>query len=161
MTADVERLLAGARAAMRRVPYCWLATRSEDGAGPPRPMGRLPRDPGDDDWTLRFVTDGRSAKVRDLRRDPRAGLVLQDEAREAWLSLAGRADLLDDAAEVRRRWQPAYEAYFPTPEDRAAALFLVIRIDTMDLWIRGVTPEPFGLRATRLVRRDGAGWECG
>jgi hypothetical protein len=28
----------------------------------------------------------------------------------------------------------------------------------MELWIRGVTPEPFGLRATVLERRAGDGW---
>ena len=28
----------------------------------------------------------------------------------------------------------------------------------MELWIRGVTPEPFGLRVTVLERRTGGGW---
>jgi len=28
----------------------------------------------------------------------------------------------------------------------------------MELWIRGVTPEPFGLRATVLQRDTGGGW---
>jgi hypothetical protein len=28
----------------------------------------------------------------------------------------------------------------------------------MELWIRGVTPEPFGLRPTILERDDGGGW---
>jgi hypothetical protein len=27
----------------------------------------------------------------------------------------------------------------------------------MELWIRGVTPEPFGLRAT-VLERDAGGW---
>jgi hypothetical protein len=28
----------------------------------------------------------------------------------------------------------------------------------MELWIRGVTPEPFGLRATALERDADGGW---
>jgi hypothetical protein len=29
----------------------------------------------------------------------------------------------------------------------------------MEFWIHGVTPEPFGLRAT-VLERDAAGWRC-
>ena len=55
------------------------------------------------------------------------------------------------------RWKAAYNAYFPSEQDRANAAFVEVDIERMELWIRGVTPEPFGLRATVLAR-DGGGW---
>jgi general stress protein 26 len=156
--SDVARLLAGAARAVRKVRYCWLVTAREAGGTEARPMGRLLHDPGEDDWTLRFVTDGRSRKAAALGRDGRVTLVFQDDPAEAYLTLAGRAVLRAEAAEVRRRWQPGYDAYFPREEDRAAAVFVEIAVERMSLWIRGVTPEPFGLRTTILERDSTGRW---
>lgn len=155
---DVGRLLTGAAGTIRKVPYCWLIAGNDDGRLNARPMGRLLHDPGEDEWTIRFVTDGRSSKVRDLRRDGRVSLVFQDLDRDAYVVLTGTAILQTDADEVRRRWKPHYDAYFPTDLDRANAIFVEVRVDGLDLWIRGVTPEPFGLKTTRLERDAGGSW---
>ena len=155
---DVGRLLAGAAKAVKSVPYCWLATTTATGAIEARPMGRLLHDPGEDEWTIRFVTDGRSRKTAELRHDREVSLVFQDDPNEAYLVLSGRAVLRPEAAEVRRRWKPGYDVYFPGEEDRASALFVEIAVERMSLWIRGVTPEPFGLQTTRLERDPAGGW---
>ena len=70
---------------------------------------------------------------------------------------SGKARLLERADDVNRFWKKHYEAYFPTPADRAAAAFIEVDVGRMELWIRGVTPEPFGLHATKLAR-DGGAW---
>jgi len=33
-----------------------------------------------------------------------------------------------------------------------------VDIERMELWIRGVTPEPFGLLPTKLERGEGGAW---
>jgi general stress protein 26 len=153
---DVERLLAGAAKTMASVRFCWLMTAPETASL--RPMGRLPAEPGDDAWTVRFVTDRRSRKARDIRRAGRVELIFQDDAADAYVAAAGVAILREEAAEIARRWKRAYDRYFPTEEDRANAAFVEIDIDRMELWIRGVTPEPFGMRATTVVRGAGGAW---
>lgn len=155
---DVSRLLAGAARAVKSVHYCWLATTTAAGAIEARPMGRLLHDRGEDEWTIRFVTDGRSRKAAELRRDGKVTLVFQDEPDEAYVALSGRAVLRSEAGEVGRRWKPGYDVYFPGEEDRAGALFVEIAVERMSLWIRGVTPEPFGLQTTRLERDPAGGW---
>lgn len=155
---EVERLLAGAARTVRSVPYCWLATTRETAEVDARPMGRLLHDPGEDAWTIRFVTDGRSRKAADLRRDGTLALVFQHDPSEAWVTLTGKAALHAEPAEVRRRWRAGYDAYFPTELDRANALFVEVEVERMALWIRGVTPEPFGLRPTTLERAPEGGW---
>lgn len=159
---DVSRLLAGAATVVKGVRYCWLATTTATEAGAEaieaRPMGRLLHDPGEDEWTIRFVTDGRSRKTAGLRPDREIALVFQDDAHEAYAVLSGRATLRAEAGEIRRRWQPGYDVYFPGEEDRASALFVEIAVERMSLWIRGVTPEPFGLQTTRLERDPVTGW---
>ena len=84
------------------------------------------------------------------------GLIFQSDPDEAYVALFGKARLLERADDVDRFWKKHYEAYFPTPADRAAAAFIEVEINRMELWIRGVTPEPFGLHATKLAREGGA-----
>ena len=156
VAADVGRLVDEAARTIAGASTCWIATADEGGAPRLCPMGRLPAEPGDDAWTLRFITDGRSAKAADIRRAGRVALVFQREAAEAFVGLVGRARLDEDRADVRRRWKRAYDPYFPTEADKASAVFLTVEADRIDLWIRGVTPEPFGLKTTTLLRDAGA-----
>ncbi len=156
-SVEVGRLVDSAAATVAKASFCWLATVDPSGAPRLRPMGRLPPEPGDDAWRLRFITDGRLAKAANIRRAGRADLVFQREAEDAFVALAGAARLDEDQAEVRRRWKRAYDPFFPTEADKASAVFLTVEADRLDLWIRGVTPEPFGLKTTTLTR-VAAGW---
>jgi general stress protein 26 len=156
-TVDVNRLLAGATKTLRSARYCWLATTAERGAPHVRPMGRVLNDPGEDEWKIRFLTDGRSHKAADMRRAGEVQILVQHDPNLAFLSLAGKAELHEDASETRSRWNSLYDIYFPTEADRANAIFVEVGIERMELWIRGVTPEPFGLRAT-VLERDSEGW---
>ena len=149
---------AGAAKTIGVARYCWLATAAEGGGVNHRPMGRLLSDPGEDAWTLRFLTDGRSRKAADMRREGEVAILFQHDPDLAFVTLIGKSALHDSASEVRERWKRAYDVYFPTETDRANAIFVQVEVERMELWIRGVTPEPFGLRATVLERDAGGGW---
>ena len=114
-------------------------------------------DPGEDQWKIRFLTDGRSHKAADMRRASEVSILFQHDPDLAFVTLIGRAKLHEDASETRDRWKSAYDVYFPSEADRANAIFVEVKVERMELWIRGVTPEPFGLRAT-VLERDAEGW---
>jgi general stress protein 26 len=109
-------------------------------------------------WTFRFVTDGRSGKAANIRRASKVALVFQREAEDSFVAVTGAARLEEREAEIRRRWKRAYDPFFPTEADKAAAVFLTVEADRLDLWIRGVTPEPFGLTTTTLLRAANGDW---
>jgi general stress protein 26 len=156
---DVSQLLAGAAAAIRPVRFCWLLTAAEDGSHA-RPMGRLPNGAGGgDEWTIRFITDGRSHKAEDMRRSDRVTVVFQNDPALAYVALIGTAALHEGEAEVRERWHDGYNALF-AEADRSHAMFVDVTVDRMDLWIRGVTPEPFGMHTTTLERDARGGWRA-
>ena len=155
---EVSRLLAGAAKTVASARYCWLATTAENGGVNTRPMGRVLSDPDENDWTIRFITDGRSRKASDIRRVCKVTVIFQHDADDAFVTLIGAAMLREGASEVRRRWKNAYNVYFPSEQDRANAAFVEIDAERMELWIRGVTPEPFGLYPTILERDAGRGW---
>jgi general stress protein 26 len=154
---DVSGLLAGAAKTMRSARYCWLATATEAGAPHARPMGRVLNDPGEDQWKIRFLTDGQSHKAADMRRAREVSILFQHDPDLAFVTMIGKAALHENPSETRDRWKPAYDVYFPSEADRANAIFVEVEIERMELWIRGVTPEPFGLRAT-VLERDAEGW---
>ena len=150
---EVERLLAAAAGRIARTRFCWLIAGAGEGGVRPRPMGRLPRDAGDDAWTLRFITDGASPKAAALRRGGEVSVIFQNDADDAFAAVAGKASLIEDKAEIVRRWSAAYDVYFPEGPQRSSAIFVAIDATRVELWIRGVTPEPFGMRTT-IVERD-------
>ena len=157
-TGHVERMLAGAQKIVAGVQYCWLISRSNESLRA-RPMGRILSSESNYDWTIRFLTDLRSRKIADLRRDSAIGLIFQDDGDDAFASLTGAARIIEDAFEVAALWkEDAYGRYFPTEKDRENARFIEVRIERMELWIRGVTPEPFGLRTTVLQRNPQGAW---
>ena len=156
-TDRVDFYLAAAAQVVAHARYGWLATSGEAGAVNARPMGRLPQGRGDD-WVLRFVTDARSRKVGEIARGDRVAVIMQREAEDAYLSLAGEAVVRPHARTDAAHWRAAYRAYFPGEGEEAHAAFLEVRVDRVELWIRGVTPEPFGLRTTALERDAAGGW---
>jgi general stress protein 26 len=152
---EICRLLAGAAKTIAGVRYCWLVTEAESGSASTRPMGRLLPDADENDWTIRLITDGRSRKASDIRRTGKVALIFQRDADDAFVVLSGRATLIEAASEVRQLWKDGYNALVPTEADRANAAFVQVNVERMELWIRGVTQEPFGLRTT--IERDAGG----
>lgn len=120
-------------------------------------MGRLVRDVDVDDWVIRFITDGRSRKAAEIRRAGRATVIFQ-KADDAFVSLVGSATLREEASEVAQRLKNSYDAYFSSEQERANAALIEIDVQRMELWIRGVTPEPFGSQSATLERYERGAW---
>jgi general stress protein 26 len=95
-----------------------------------------------------------------MRRAGEVTVLFQHEPDLAYVTLTGQAALHDNQAEVRERWKDAYNVYFRSETDRANAIFVEVDAQRIELWIRGVTPEPFGLQATVLERDAGGGWRA-
>ena len=64
--------------------------------------------------TVWFATNTRSRKVQELRRDPRVTLYYSDhETAIGYVSLAGRAVLVEDMQEILKRKRAYWEQAFP------------------------------------------------
>ena len=98
------------------------------------------------------MTDGRSRKIPEIEDARKVGLIFQRDADDAYLTMSGEAAIRRNACDDRQLWRDAYNVYFAGDEDRKNAAFIEVPIDRMKLWIRGVTPEPFGVRPTMLDR---------
>lgn len=153
---SVDRLLAAARDAIAEAPICWVVTPTEDGLGA---NARAVRDctgeagGGGDAWTRWFLALPGSRKAAEIRRVGRATLAYQHGSGSAYVTLVGRAELVDDRAEVQARLRPVDD-----PDGSAAARLVAVRVtvDRVEVHVRGVTAEPWG-RGRTLLERDGGG----
>ena len=75
--------------------------RARHGATNPVPMGRLLHDADEDEWKIRFLTDGRSRKAADMRAHRQVTIIFQHAPDDAFVTLIGKATLHESASEVR------------------------------------------------------------
>jgi general stress protein 26 len=139
-----DQLLAAARDAMSAIRYCALI--SLDAAG--RPNARVvDAFAPDEEMTVWFATNPKSRKVAEIRRDPRVTLFYFDPQapEQGYVTIAGRARLVDDPAEKERRWKEGFEAFWP---DRGEGYLLV-----------EVTPERLEISsASHGIANDAVTW---
>jgi general stress protein 26 len=154
----VDQLLVAARQTMAKVTDCWAATPSGDGAINVRVVAPLPRAEGDEDWTLWIATGRSSRKAADIRPAGRITLGYQHHPDRAYVALIGRAALVEDRLEIRRRWTEAWRLYFPRGPDSPETILVRVDVDRIELCVRGVTPEPFGSRYSAIERDRDLQW---
>lgn len=153
----VGRLLAAARDAIAEVPICWVVTPAEDGRGAnARAVRDCTADLGGgagDPWTRWFLALSGSRKAAELRRAGRATLAYQHGSGNAYVTLVGRAELVDDRSVVAAGLRTVDD-----PDGSLAAKLVAVRVavERVEVHIRGVTAEPWGHGRT-LLERDGDG----
>jgi len=111
-----------------------------------------PGSDGEDFWTRWFLTPRVGRKAAEIRATGRVTLAYQHDSGEAYVALAGPAELIDEREEVDRRFRgSAYD----DPEGITAASLIAVKVtaDHLELHIRGVTAEPWG-RGRTLLDRD-------
>ena len=131
---DLPHVLGAARATIRRTRYCLLATRASDGATSARVV--QPHPPEGSELAVWLGTSPGTRKVRELRGDPHATLVYQDNRRSASVVLQGRVEVVEDLSLRRKYFMPSWIAFFPGGRLRSSAL-------------RPGSPRGDRLRATR------------
>ena len=155
----VQEMLEGATAVIRQARFCWLVTENYDSNPAVRPMGHILD--ADEHLQVRFIADRRSRKAEEIWNNGRVQLLFSRESADAFVILAGDALVITDREAIAARWKRDYGQYFPTAEDRLHAAFIEVRPRVLKLWIRGVSPEPYGLRPTVLTCSRGSEWTEG
>ena len=86
-----------------------FTTRRPDGRLVSRPMAVQKRAPGADLW---FVTMRNSHKLEEIAHDPHVNLAFYKDRTREWVSVSGRARLVDDRAKIHELYQPDWRAWF-------------------------------------------------
>jgi general stress protein 26 len=153
--ALVKRLLAATSDAISKVPYCWVVTAAGDGGANARAVKAFPNEEGDDVWTRWFLTNRGGRKATEISRAGRVTLAYQHPSGNAYVALAGPAEVIDEPQAVETRLRQVYD-----PEGALAGRLVAARVrgNHLELHIRGVTAEPWGHGRTLLDRAPDGSW---
>ena len=152
-TADI---LAIARETIAKVPLCFVVTVGLGGEPNARVVRPGPLRP---DWTIGFMTELYCRKVKEIQAARYFTMAFQHDEEQAYVSLLGRPQLIEDVNIKRAIWSKEADRFHPGgPNDPNV---IIVRLNTERIEIynsaRGIQPEPAGLSSVVLVR-SGSDW---
>jgi general stress protein 26 len=153
----VDILLQIARQTVSKMPDCIAITVDQNGEANARVVRTSPLS---DDWGLRFMTDRRSRKAREIERTGRLTLAYQNDADGAYVTLVGRATIIGDVAVKQATWKPESLRWYPGGPTDPNVVLVDFTTERIELWSapHDVMPDASkGLWAAALSR-DGKGW---
>lgn len=134
---------------MERAGNCVLITVDKDQQARARTMDPFPPEP---DFTVWLATNPASRKVAQIRRNPRVTLYYSD-GDNGYVSLYGRARLVNDTSEKARRWKDEWKSFYP---DRGDSYLLIevrpLRLEIID-YRNGISGNPLTWEPASVVFR--------
>ena len=109
--------------------FCMVTSTATDGALHARPM--TPQQVTDDLESWFFISRS-SEQAADLGARPDVNLSFAGSS--DWLSVAGRATLVDDRVLVKEMWNPVVEAWFPDGAEDPDVLLLRVDAESAEYW---------------------------
>ncbi|QIL01614.1 pyridoxamine 5'-phosphate oxidase family protein [Sphingomonas sinipercae] len=127
---------------MRDIDFCMLTTISDGGLAA-RPMSNNREVAFDGDCF--FFSDGDSRTVKDLERDPTAGLSFQGSGGlmgvvgkpGIFIAIEGKGELIRDKAQFEKRWQKGLERWWPQGIDTPGLTLIKVKADRVHYWDGG------------------------
>jgi len=154
---DVDGLLQVARGIVGKVAMPVAITVGSEGEANARVVQTSSLS---DDWTVRFMTDRRSRKAQEIIRTGRMTLMYQCVEENSYVTLVGRAKVVDDVKVKEAIWKPASYKWHPGGPTDPNVVLIDFVADRIELWSSAheIVPDPSkGLWAAALSRRRG-GW---
>ena len=115
---------------IKKARFAMFGTYDEKGNNHSRPMVASSHE-GDDLW---FFCRSDSRKVRELGADPRVTIDYADDSNQNYVSVLGRAEVLNDRAKAEELWTEPLRTWFPGGTDDDALRLIRVEVDTAEYW---------------------------
>jgi general stress protein 26 len=96
------------------IEVAMFTTRTSDGRLVSRPMATQVPSAGADFW---FVTDTSAHKLDELEQDPHVNLAYYNTKSREYVSVSGRARVVNDRSKIAELYRPDWKAWFPGDDD--------------------------------------------
>lgn len=108
-----------------------LVSIASDGSLDSRPMGCLQKE---FDGTLWFLTFLHSEKMDELRKDNRVLVSYAKPSDYEYISISGRAQLVQDRAKIKELWFEGLRVWFPKGPDDPELALISVDVETAKYW---------------------------
>jgi len=116
---------------LRGIEVAMFTTVAADGRLVSRPLGTQQVEFNGDLW---FATAADSPKVAEIAANPRVNVAYAAADRNTYVSVAGRAQVVDDRAKVEELWSPAMQVFFPGGKDDPQLRLIHVRAESAEYW---------------------------
>lgn len=106
---DQEKIIKAAREVMHKARYCALITIGENGQPQARTMDPFPPEAN---MTVWMATNPASRKVAQIRKDSRVTLYYFDPDDPGYVTLFGRAEVVQDPVEKAKHWKEDWTDFY-------------------------------------------------
>ena len=125
-TQDLDKL----HDMLKDIRFTMLTTVTSEGPHA-RPMTTLEANP---DGSLWFFGSTESRLVADIAANPAVGLAYADNGSADFVSVTGRARIVNDPAKAKELWNPALKAWFTDGVDDPKLALIEVQIGSADYW---------------------------
>ena len=113
------------------IDFAMLTTVCNDGSLRSRPMSTQQFE---FDGTLWFFTSTDTAKVGEIQHDQHVNVSYAKPSDQKYISVTGRASLVNDRAKIKELWNPVHKAWFPEGPDDPRLALLKVDVDKAEYW---------------------------
>lgn len=119
------------RELIKDIRIAMLTTEEQDGTLHSRPMATQRQEFDGDLW---FFTYKDSAKVYEVERDRHVNVAYVQPDEDRYVSVAGRAQLVEDRDKIDELWHPDLKAFFPEGKDDPRIALLKVDVERAQYW---------------------------
>jgi general stress protein 26 len=116
---------------IRGINVAMLTTVEDDGSLRSRPMATQDTE---FDGVLWFFTKLTSAKTHEILHDQHVNLSYADVDNERYVSVSGRATVIQDPDKAEELWLPVHKAWFPKGLDDPELALIRVQVDKAEYW---------------------------
>jgi general stress protein 26 len=88
----------------------------------------------DFDGDLWFFTKKSSGKIHNIDREPRVNVVYASPDDQLYISVAGRAELVEDREKINELWSPAHKLWFEGGKDDPDLALIRVEVENAEYW---------------------------
>ena len=81
-----------------------------------------------------FFTGKSSGKVAEIQHDQHVNLSYADPGDNRYVSISGRAEVVDDKAKEKELWNPFIKAWFPKGLEDPELTLLKVKVEAAEYW---------------------------
>lgn len=116
---------------IKDVEVAMFTTTGVDGRLYSRPLSTQHASFEGDLW---FVITADSPKVAEIALDPRVNVAYASSSKNTYVSVAGRARIVDDRAKIEELWSPAMKLFFPGGKEDPNLRLIQVRAESAEYW---------------------------
>lgn len=137
---------------IKDIDFAMLTTISSDGTLHSRPMSTQEAEFDGDLW---FFTSADTQKASEIQQDQTVNVSYAAPDKHRYVSVSGKAALVNDREKMKTLWSPVYKVWFPDGLDDPQLRLLKVSVDKAEYWDNsgGIVSTIIGF-AEGLINKD-------